>query len=120
MSECYLVLDTTASTRTVSTLGYWNCPRAAPFAVKVCSVAWQSDHLLTHVLDFQALENMAMAQDEDQAAAETTPEPEPEPAESSTYPPQHHSSTPWFTKYMNFAQRKRRNRGLMSQDSHPL
>jgi len=71
--------------------------------------------------DFQALENMATAQDEGQAVTQT--EPEPEPAEISTYPPQHH---PWFTKYMNFAQRKRRNRGLrppsetnMSQYSRP-
>jgi hypothetical protein len=35
-SECYLVLDTTVSTRIVSTLGYWNYLRAALFAVKVC------------------------------------------------------------------------------------
>jgi len=35
---CYLVLGTTVSIRTVSTLGYWNYPRAAPFAAKVCSI----------------------------------------------------------------------------------
>jgi len=57
--------------------------------------------------DFQALENMAMAQDEDQAVTQ----PDPEPVGPNTYPPQHQSTAAWFTKYMNFAQRKRRSRG---------
>ena len=35
---CYLVLDTTVSIRNVSTLGYWNYPRAALFAAKVSSI----------------------------------------------------------------------------------
>jgi hypothetical protein len=43
---CYLVLDTTVSTRNVSTLGYWNYPRAALFAAKVSSLIRESDHLL--------------------------------------------------------------------------
>ena len=68
----------------------------------------QSIHLLTSILDFHALENMAMAQDEDQAITQTAPE----PAGTSMYPPQHHSSASRFSKYMSFAQRKRRNRGL--------
>ena len=35
---CYLALGTTVSIRIVSTLGYWNYPRAALFAAKVCSI----------------------------------------------------------------------------------
>jgi len=110
MYECYLVLGTTVSTRTVLTLGYWNYPRAALFVVKVCPVVRQSDHLLIHVSDFQALENMATAQDEEQDIIH----PAPEPAETSAYPPQQPSSASWFARYMHFAQRKRRSRGHRS------
>jgi len=57
--------------------------------------------------DFQALENMAMAQDEDQHI----PQADAEPAETSTYPPQQQTKSSWFAKYMHFAQRKRRGGG---------
>ena len=59
------------------------------------------------VSDFQALENMAMAQDEDQHIPHT----DAEPAEISTYPAQQQTKSSWFSKYMHFAQRKRRSGG---------
>ncbi len=59
------------------------------------------------VSDFQALENMAMAQDEDQAMTSANAE----PAGTSTYPPQQQPKSTWFAKYMHFAQRKRRGGG---------
>jgi hypothetical protein len=66
------------------------------------------DRTLAHIVsDFQALENMAIAQDEDQAIILS----DPEPTETNIYPPQQQSTTSWFAKYMSFAQRKRRSRG---------
>lgn len=59
------------------------------------------------VSDFQALENMAVAQNEDQAITDA----DAEPAGTSTYPPQQQPKSSWFSRYMHFAQRKRRNGG---------
>lgn len=58
-------------------------------------------------LDFQALENMAMAQDEDQAL----PLPDTEVVETATYPPQQQPTASWSAKYMHFVHRKRRSGG---------
>ena len=58
-------------------------------------------------LDFQALENIAMAQGEDQAL----PLPDAEIAETATYPPHQQPTASWSAKYMHFVHRKRRSDG---------